>query len=120
MRVNLNESIYPFDVDQTLVSERRSSPQPGDIKIFNPYTREFVYVKPHAGHINLLKEMKGRGRFIRVHSAAGVRWAEAVVKALKIKKWVDDCETKPLGYIDDQPVSKWLRNRIYLTPQERS
>ncbi len=118
--INLNEQIFGFDIDQTLVSSRRTHKLPGDIAVENPYTQQIVYVKPHIGHVDLLKEMHGRRRFIVVHSAAGVKWALAVVKALKLEKFVDRVETKMLGYIDDTPVEKWLNNRIFLSDGERS
>lgn len=120
MKVNYNECIFPFDVDKTLVSARRKHAIPGDIAIINPYTLETVYVKPHFGHVDLLKEMKGRGRYVRVWSAAGVKWAEAVVNALKLDKYVDDVETKPLAYVDDKPVESWLNNKIFLDDDERT
>lgn len=119
MKVNYNEYIFPFDVDKTLVSERRRVSRNGDIAIINPYTLETVFVKPHSGHIDLLKEMKGRGRWIRVWSAAGVKWAEAVVDALQIRNWVDDCETKPIAYVDDKEAKDWLNNRVFLSEDER-
>ncbi len=120
MNVNYNEYIFPFDVDKTLVSARRRHAMPGDIPIVNPYTLETVYVKPHYGHIDLLKEMKGRGRYVRVWSAAGVKWAEAVVDALGLRSFCDNCETKPLAYIDDKEVNTWLNNRIFLDEDERT
>jgi hypothetical protein len=118
--INYNEQIFGFDVDKTLVSARRSHKGRDDIPVHNPYTNETVFVKPHVGHIDLLKEMKGRGRFVRVWSAAGVKWAVAVVQALKIEQWVDSVETKPLGIVDDKPASEWLSNIIYLDEDERT
>lgn len=120
MQIIENESIYCFDVDNTLVSERRSKKAPGDIKVENFYTKEAVFVKPHVGHVDLLKEMFGRGRHIVVWSAAGAKWAEAVVKALKLQDYVHVVQTKPHGYVDDQPIEKWLSNHIFLSPKERS
>lgn len=119
MNVNENEQIFGFDIDKTLVSARRQHYAPGDIPVVNPYTNETVYVRPHHGHVDLLKEMYGRGRYIRVHSAAGVKWALAVVQALKLEPYVHDVETKMLGYIDDKPCEQWLNNRIYLDEDDR-
>lgn len=115
-----NEQVYPFDVDQTLVSERRSEPLEGDLGILNPYTGDMVYVKPHVGHVDLLKEMHGRGRYIIMWSAAGAQWAKAVRDALGLKPFVSLTMTKPLGYIDDKPVETWLTNWIFLEPEERT
>ncbi len=120
MEVNYNENIFPFDVDNTLVGPRMRVKTETSIELVNPYTNETVYVEPFHRHIDLLKESRGRGRFIVVHSAAGVKWAEAVVDALKIRHWVHRCETKPVGYVDDKPVETWLTNRIYLDEGERT
>lgn len=120
IRVNENEQIYGFDVDNTLVSVRRTKYQAGDIKVINPYTKLPVYVRPHMGHVDLLKEMHGRGRYIRVHSAAGVQWAKVIVEALGLQNYVHDVETKMVGYVDDMPVESWLRNHIYLKEEERT
>ncbi len=115
-----NEQVYPFDVDKTLVSVRRTSPLPGDIKLINPYTSQTVYVRPHEGHIDLLKEMHGRGRFIVLWSASGAKWALAVRDALGLGPYVHITMTKPIGYIDDMPAQNWMGTRIYLEPEDRT
>lgn len=114
--------VFTFDVDQTLVSERRDehSAREGDLEIMNPYTNDKCFVSPHKGHIDLLKEMFGRGRYVVVWSAAGGKWADAVVKKLNLEQYVHLVITKPLAYVDDKPVESWLNTRIYLDPNERT
>lgn len=120
MRINDNEHIVVVDVDDTLVLDR--DPQTDkerelEVVIFNPYDRMFKARIPHTRHIELIKIMKGRGRFIRVHSGGGVQWAAEVVRTLGLTEYVDSVETKPIGYVDDCPAEHWLNNRIYLKPE---
>jgi hypothetical protein len=120
MKTNSNENIYVCDVDDTLVLERRprtAFEERNQIVIRNPYDGCFKNRIVHTRHVELIKMMKGRGRYIRVHSGNGGLWADAVVKALGLEDFVDDCETKPIGYIDDMPVETWMKNHIYLTPE---
>lgn len=120
MKLIDNEQVFAFDIDKTLISARRAHKAKDDIGILNPYTKEIVYCKPHIGHIDLLKEMFGRGRFIIVWSAAGVQWAKAVVEALGVSEFADVIMTKPIGYVDDKKVEEWMSNRIFLDEDERT
>jgi hypothetical protein len=70
--------------------------------------------------VDLLKEMKGRQRFIIVWSAAGAQWANTIVEALGIEDYVDLILTKPLGYVDDQKAEDFMKNHIYLAPEDRT
>jgi phosphoserine phosphatase len=119
MQVIENEQVYCFDIDKTLVSERRREPLDGDLPVINPYTDELWYVRPHSAHVDLLKEMFGRGRHITVWSASGVKWAAAIVRTLDLEGYVHTVQTKPIGYVDDQPISEWLANRIFLPEADR-
>lgn len=125
MEVIYNEQIVCFDCDDTLVlwpenhpnhfpNASFAQPSPGSIPITDPYDNSVNYLIPHTKHISLLKKYKGRGNYIRVWSAAGVKWAEAVVKALAIEDYVDSVETKPLKLIDDLPVDRIFETRLYL------
>jgi phosphoglycolate phosphatase-like HAD superfamily hydrolase len=123
MHVISNEAVYCFDIDKTMVSARRSRPDPygnPEIAVRNPYTFEQVYVTPHTGHIDLLKEMKGRERFIVVWSAAGAQWARTIIEALELQSYVDVIITKPHGYVDDQKAEQFMKNHIYLEPGDRT
>lgn len=114
-----NEQIFGFDIDLTLISARRKLALRGDIAVENPYTGDIVYFKPHYAHMDLLKEMSGRGRFIIVWTQSGRKWAEVIVKALELEPFIDIIMTKPLGIIDDLPAEHWLNNRIFLQEGER-
>lgn len=111
-----NEQIYTFDVDDTLVMWGADFHLPGEgkIKFFDPYDGNFVYLKPHHQHIKLLQQMNGRGRYVVVWSAGGVKWAESVVRQLGLEAHVHMVTTKPIGYIDDLPAEKFMKNHIYL------
>lgn len=111
-----NEHIYMFDVDDTLVmwSDDFSDPGPDRVKVIDPYDGSTVYLTPHIRHIKLLMQMNGRGRHIIVWSQGGVKWAQAVVDALKLEHFVHTIMTKPHGYVDDLPASEWLSNHIYI------
>lgn len=111
-----NEHVYMFDVDDTLIlwDDEIHAPGEGRIAVVDPYDKITVYVKPHTRHVKLLTQMKGRGRYVVVWSAAGAKWAQAVVDALGLDHSVDLILTKPIGYVDDLPVDQWMKNRIYI------
>lgn len=121
-KVITNEHIYMFDTDETLVLWDDKFTEPGQFKtkIHDPYGKKDMYLTPHGRHINLLKQMHGRGRHIIVWSAGGALWAEAVVKALGLDDYVHQIMTKPLGYVDDLPAQEVLTNRIYFEPEKNN
>jgi hypothetical protein len=116
-----NENIVAYDVDDTLVMwddlfDRPHANQYGEdaVAFFDPYDGSTNYLFPHYKHVNLLKKHKGRGCYVRVWSAAGVKWAESVIKTLGLEEYVDSVETKPSKYVDDLPSGEILGSRIYL------
>lgn len=115
-----NEQVYMFDVDDTLIvwGKNIHTSHPDRIEIKDPYDGATVHVVPHERHVKLLTQMKGRGRFIIVWSQSGAKWAQAVVEALGLTDSVDLILTKPQGYVDDLPVSKWMKNHIYIKGAE--
>lgn len=119
-RVNEAENIYPFDVDGTLVIECQNQIEPPNnaLKIKNPHSKVERWYIPHQRHIDLLKTMKPRGRFVKVWSGSGALWACTVLEALGLAddRYVDEVEGKPQGVVDDLPPEKILPNRIYLRP----
>lgn len=52
-------------------------------------------------------------------SAGGGEWAEAVVKALGLEKYVDLVMNKPSWYYDDKEAKDWMGKRIYLYKQPK-
>jgi FMN phosphatase YigB (HAD superfamily) len=105
-----------FDVDGTLVihDDHNEVPGIGKIKIVDPNDKSINYLKPHKNHVSFLKKCKGRGNHVTVWSGGGYRWAEAVVKALKLEEYVDVVMTKPSRYVDDLDAPEWLGPRIFL------
>ena len=106
-----NENTAMFDVDWTLIEE--CLPTDKCDKLLDERTGEYEYFTPFHEHIKLLKQMKGRGRFIVVWSAGGYKWAKAVVDHLGIGKYVDMIMTKPGVMVDDKPIQDWT-TRVFL------
>lgn len=119
MNVVDNEVIVCFDVDDTLVMWGHNPCGSEVIPFINPYDKSITYLKPHLRHIDLLKQYKGRGFFVRVWSAGGVQWALSVVKTLGLEDFVDSVETKPAKYIDDLQANEVLGARVYIKDEER-
>jgi phosphoserine phosphatase len=127
MQVIENEQVICFDVDDTLVKWGDNYMHPHKnkagtidaIDFIDPYDNSVLYLIPHLKHIALLKKMKGRGYYVRVWSAGGVKWAEAVIRKLELESFVDSVETKPIKYVDDLiTVSDILGSRIYLQQED--
>lgn len=112
-----NESVILFDCDQTLAIWKKDHKKPGKgkIKFTDPYTGDHLYLYPHRVHTRLLKQYKGRGFAIIVHSMAGVKWAEEIVKGLELEQYVDICMSKAIKHIDDkEDVASIIGSRVYL------
>ena len=122
MKVNRNETVVCYDVDDTLVIWSGNHHQPHTdefsgkeaVAFKDPYDNSVNYLIPHQRHIELLKKHAGRGYHVIVWSAAGYGWAESVVKTLGLEKYVDQILTKPSKYVDDLQASEILGSRIYL------
>ncbi len=116
MKVINNEQLIMIDVDDTLVMWGKVKKGKKAIAITSPYDGTQEILRPHKGHIKILKDRKARGACIVVWSHGGYRWAEAVVKALKLESYVDYCASKPFMYIDDTEAENILGERLYLGP----
>jgi len=110
MRVQMAENVVCYDVDGTLVSENSN----GGIFITNPNNQIGKEYTSHTRNIELLKAHHGRGFFVKVWSAAGWQWAETVVKALNLERYVNSVETKPTLLVDDLEVQEVFPARIFL------
>jgi hypothetical protein len=111
-----NESTIWVDVDQTLIvyPTEGVNYEKATLEVVNPNDGVKERFIPHAGHIKILKQRKGRGSHITVWSAGGYAWAEAVVKALGLEAYVDLICTKPHIYIDDKEAKDIMGERVYL------
>lgn len=118
MKVNKNENVVCYDVDETLVLWFNDCDDSKKISITCPYSGSIEHVKPHARHVDLLKKHHGRNNYVIVWSAAGTLWAEAVIKALGLEKYVDEVMTKPTKYVDDLTGDKILGVHIYLEDKD--
>jgi hydroxymethylpyrimidine pyrophosphatase-like HAD family hydrolase len=102
-----------FDVDDTLIMWDIPSDRTHEAIDIHCYGVTSV-VRPHHKHIELLKLTCQRDRQIIVWSQRGYKWAEAVVKVLKLEEYVDAILTKPIAYVDDLAVEDWMVGRIYI------
>ena len=115
MKTVNNEQVIYFDVDDTLVVWGKIKKGQKMVKIIDPYSKDMEHhLRMHLGHIKVLKDRKARGAYIVVWSAGGYRWAEAVVKALKLTDYVDMVMSKPIMYVDDCKAEEILGERLYL------
>jgi phosphoserine phosphatase len=121
MKTIQNENVIFFDVDDTLVLWESRSVGSADwarearVNVVDPYDNKTVYLTKHQPHIKLLMNHKARGSTVVVWSQGGYAWAEAVVKALGLEEYVDLIMSKPRTYVDDLPVSDWLKDRVYIS-----
>ena len=109
-----------FNVDETLVLHRWPKELNNkEMIIMMPGETSFAYaVVPHQPHIDQLIKHYERGCKIYVWSQGGEDWAEEVIDALGLKKYVTACMTKPVWIYDDIPMANWLPDtyRVYMDP----
>lgn len=108
-----NENTVFFDVDDTLISTTME----GDnvVTIEDVIEEKVIRAITLDANIRLLKEEKHKGQYIVVWSRGGAYWAQAVIKALDLKNYVDLVIAKPLAYVDDKDVKEWLPYRVWLS-----
>lgn len=111
-----NEHIVMTDIDDTLLMWPKDHQKPGKGKVLVvcPYSGLKTYLKPHKKHINLIKKYHGRGMVIVAWSAAGYKWAEAAIKAVKLEDYITLVLTKPSKFMDDLKAEEILGVRVYL------
>lgn len=119
MKVHRNEVVFAVDVDGTLVSLKKYSAYDKNVlAVHNPYVNEDRYLRVHKSHVQIVKEMLGRGRLVLVWSASGFGWAEATVKALGLNHKNLVVMTKPIGHMDDLDCTHWMGNRLFIKDEE--
>lgn len=119
MQTIKNEQLIMFDVDDTLIMWGKIKKGHKAVSVTNPYDGEQNILRKHLAHIKILKDRKSRGATIVVWSHGGYRWAEAVVRALKLEQYVDFCATKPFMYVDDTTAENILGERLYISPDSK-
>lgn len=116
------ETVVAVDVDETLILHdtqgftKEFLEQSGIqfVNVQDPYdgaTRSFIV---HEKHVKLLKDNKLRGFHIVVWSNNGKAWSQAVVNALNLNEFVDDCMAKPVKLIDDVSPNEFMPKPVYL------
>lgn len=115
MLVINNEVIIGCDVDNTLVRKVDT----GSIQIINPNDNKLFNYEIHTDHVDLLRQYKGRGFYIIVWSANGVKHAESVVIALGLNDGtVDQIMTKPMKHMDDKTEAEYIVGSRVFIPME--
>ena len=100
------KTVY-FDVDDTLLEwDTCRKNDPDAVKIEN--NGHVFYKKAIQPNIKNLKSHFLAGHLVVVWSAGGAAWAETVVKALKLQKYVNIILTKPDYYYDDKDATEWF------------
>jgi hypothetical protein len=119
MTVIENENVRPFDVDGCLVYPTINSSNDVMVDIVDPVTKYFIRYAINKNMVRLLKEEHQRGSYIEVWSRGGWEWARNVVQALKLENYVHTVKTKPVVYFDDTSVENWLKDRVFIGPNEK-
>ena len=99
-----------FDVDDTLIEWKEFGDGPLVTIEMDHMISEKAVIEEHVEELQLQKKS---GTSIIVWSAGGVKWAEAVVKALELEEYVDAILTKPDRIYDDKDSSEWMPKRRY-------
>ncbi len=115
-QVLTSDRIVYCDVDDTLVLWDISE-YPDEPRVEVKLKDEAAILVPHKYNINTLKKFYKLGYTIIVHSGSGHRWAEEVVKALELQKYVTLIMSKPMYHFDDIPCQEWMGPRIYRDPK---
>src|ERR1035437_11138353 len=119
-KLDKDRTIY-IDCDDTLIiwnpdkyiHEREDIRWIGETKFFS--------VLPHKKHIDFIRKIKMQGYGIVIFSAAGVNWAEKVVKTLGIEDLPDVIMSKPEFVIDDLlDAKKIIKSVIWIHPDRKS
>ncbi len=102
-----------FDCDDTLIMWGYTAQDTGTLTL--ECQGYYVYVKPHAKHIEAMKRHAARGHTVVVWSAGGAEWAVNVIEKLGLSSIVDAVACKPSWWYDDLKAEDILRpiDRIY-------
>ncbi len=110
-----------FDVDDTLIMHRIlliTDSIDTQVEVVNPYSNESRNYRINQNMVKLLKEEYARGNPIVLWSRRGAAWAKAVAEALDLTQYVSLIMDKPMVYFDDRDVSEWMKDKIYIGPDE--
>jgi phosphoserine phosphatase len=100
------KTVY-FDVDDTLL-EWKSCRKNAKNAVRIENNGHVFYKRAIVPNVEGLKAHSLAGHLVVIWSAGGSSWAETVVRALKLQKYVNVILTKPDYYYDDKEVSHWF------------
>lgn len=118
MKTIRSEKLVFVDIDDTLILWN-STGKGVEVSFKDPYSKDILTAYQHDNNIRLLKEKYKRGYTVIVWSQGGWPHAQAVIKALKLQKYVHLVMSKPSCYIDDKTVCDWFPSRVWLDPKAR-
>lgn len=115
-----NQFTY-FDVDDSLVMWHWPADGSDDFITLEPWNDgEKVRLAVNTAMVDQLKKNALRNQTVIVWSQGGWKWAETVVKALNLEKYVTAVIEKPMWVFDDLPAdqfmpkSKWVGKKEWL------
>jgi hypothetical protein len=114
MKIIKNERPVFTDIDGTLIVHGPKQGIP-TVQVYDPESCKYVTMGINRAMVKIVREEKARGAFIIAWSRGGYQWAKNVINALDLEEHTDIVMTKPLVYLDDIPVEKWLETRIFLS-----
>lgn len=110
-----------FDVDDTLImwEYHEKAPDLPTVTLKEESTGHSQTFQIHIHHVERIKMLKLTGKTIIVWSQSGSEWAEKVVVALGLEKFVDVVLEKPPRVYDDNPPASFIQQRyIKLYPEQ--
>lgn len=118
MNINNNEVIIGCDIDGTLIRPTKAG-EIAELTVVNPYDNKSYDYIIHNEHVELLRQYKGRGFFIRAWSANGVKHAHSVILALGLDDGtIGSVETKPMKHMDDRKDLEAIVGARVFIPKE--
>lgn len=106
-----NEYIAAFDIDCTVIKPYSEASADEILKFPTVAIKDENFLE--LSHItDRIKRHHMQGHYVRIWSAGGSAWAETVIKALKLDKYVDEVGSKPRWYFDDKPADEWMQRTI--------
>lgn len=116
-----NERVIAVDIDDTLVMHNLTElcPLSDRVNVVDPMdSSQAIQLRINNNMVRLVKEEFERGSTIIVWSRGGYQWALNVLEALNMQDIPLVVMTKPITYFDDTPVEKWMKDRVYIGPDE--
>ena len=113
-----SELVVFYDVDETLILHKMDEFSPYYMRVKSPFIEgKLIHLLRNEILVEQLKTHYSRGYKVIVWSAQGYKWCQAVIKELGLEQYVNLVMTKPVLYVDDLPVEKFMTNRYYSKPE---